>query len=80
MEKSISRLRPNRPASHPVSGVQIAAATMYDVSTQVIWSAEAETLPCMCGKATLAMVESSEFITVAAITAPVMKRRVVASG
>ena len=28
IENSISRLRPNRPASQPVSGVQIAAATM----------------------------------------------------
>jgi len=80
IEICISRLRPIRPASQPVSGVMIAAATMYEVSTQVIWSAEAETLPCMCGSATLAMVASSEFITVAAITEPVMNRRVVGSG
>ena len=31
-------LMPNRPASHPVSGIVIAAATMYEVRTQAIWS------------------------------------------
>jgi len=41
------RLRPNRAASQPVGGVMIAAATMYEVSTQLIWSWLAETLPCM---------------------------------
>ena len=30
------RLRPNRPARKPVGGVMIAAATMYEVSTQLI--------------------------------------------
>ena len=34
----------------------------------MIWSAEADTLPWMWGKATLAMVVSSAFITVAVIT------------
>src|ERR1700758_958777 len=37
----------------------IAAATMYEVSTQVIWSCVADRLPCMRGSATLAMVLSS---------------------
>ena len=46
----------------------VAAATMYDVSTQVIWSCEAERLPCMCGKATLAIVVSSAWMMVASIT------------
>jgi len=42
-----TRLRPNRAASQPVGGVMIAAATMYEVSTQLIWSSVAERLPCM---------------------------------
>ena len=41
------RLRPNRPARKPVGGVMIAAATIYEVSTQSIWSWLAETLPCI---------------------------------
>jgi len=36
METRKSGLRPNRSASQPVNGVRIAAATMYEVSTQVI--------------------------------------------
>jgi len=46
----------------------------------VISSCEAETLPWMCGSATLAMVLSRAFMIVAAITEKVMNRRVVASG
>jgi hypothetical protein len=38
-------LIPSRPAIQPVSGIVIAAATMYEVSTQAIWSCEAERLP-----------------------------------
>ncbi len=41
------RLSPNRPARKPVGGVMIAAATIYEVSTQSIWSWLAETLPCI---------------------------------
>jgi hypothetical protein len=33
----------------------------------VIWSCEADTLPWMCGRATLAMVVSSEFMIVASM-------------
>ena len=73
-------MRPKRPASQPDSGVKMAAETMYEVSTQVISSCEAETLPWICGKATLAMVESSAFMIVAAITEKVMNQRVVVSG
>ena len=46
----------------------------------MISSPEAETLPWICGSATLAIVLSSEFITVAAITEAVMKRRDIGSG
>ncbi len=50
------RLRPRRAASQPVGGVAIAVATMLKVSTQAIWSIEAERSPCIWGRATLAMV------------------------
>ena len=51
-----TRLRPKRAASQPVGGVAIAVATMLKVRTHAIWSIEAERSPCICGKATLAMV------------------------
>ena len=60
-------LMPNRPASQPVSGVMIAAATMYDVTTQAIWSCAHEKLPCMCGSATLAIVVSTPCMNVASM-------------
>ena len=41
----------------------------------MIWSGEAEMLPWMCGRATLAIVVSSEFITVASIKAMVIGTR-----
>ncbi len=45
----------------------------------MIWSTEAFRLPCICGRATLAMVVSSEFITVANIKATVMGTRLATS-
>ena len=59
--------RPKRSHSQPVSGVAMAAATMKEVSTQVIWSCEADRLPCMCGRATLAIVPSSAWMMVASM-------------
>ncbi len=56
-------LIPNRLASHPVSGVMIAQATIYDVTTQAIWSWAQEKLPCICGSATLAIVVSTPCTT-----------------
>ncbi len=53
---SSRRLRPSRPASQPVGGVAIAVATMLKVRTQAIWSIEAERSPCICGRATFAIV------------------------
>ncbi|HEX3448416.1 MAG TPA: hypothetical protein VHS97_09190 [Isosphaeraceae bacterium] len=35
-------MRPIRPASQPLSGIMMADAMMYDVSTQAIWSWVAE--------------------------------------
>jgi hypothetical protein len=45
----------------------MAEATMYEVSTQVIWSCDACRLPCMCGSATLAIVVSSACMMVASM-------------
>ena len=53
---SSRRLRPSRAASQPVGGVAIAVATMLKVSTHAIWSMLADRSPCICGRATLAMV------------------------
>ncbi len=75
IEMASRRLTLSRSDSQPVSGVAIAAATMYEVSTQVISSCDADRLPCMCGSATLAMVLSSVWIRVAAMIAMVIMGR-----
>src|SRR6202795_317262 len=56
---------PKRSTIQPVRGVAMAAATMYAVNTQAIWSCEADSVPCICGRATLAMVLSSVCMIVA---------------
>src|SRR6185437_5763946 len=75
MENRNTCFIPKRSVSHPDSGVAMPAATMYEVSTQVIWSWEAERLPCMCGSATLAIVPSIAWITVASMIDTVIMRR-----
>src|SRR5215472_15562668 len=70
-----THLMPSRPASQPVSGVMIAAATMYDVTTQAIWSCEHEKLPWMCGSATLAIVVSPPCMMVAQVIDAVIATR-----
>src|SRR3974390_2003710 len=72
-----THLMPNRPASQPVSGVMIAAATMYDVTTQAIWSCEHEKLPCICGSATLAIVVSTPCMIVAQVIDAVIAVRLI---
>ncbi len=67
METRNRRFSPKRSESQPVIGVAMAAATMNDVSTQVIWSWLAFSEPCMCGRATLAMVPSMAWMTVASM-------------
>src|SRR3569623_3479176 len=53
----------------------IAAATMYEFSTPWIWSALAETLPCIYGRATFAIVVSSAcMITARMMQAVIMPR------
>src|SRR3954452_8705546 len=59
------RLRPNRLATQPTGAVMMAAATMYEVNTQLIWSCDADSVPCMYGSATLAIVVSSACMMVA---------------
>ena len=68
-------LMPKRPASQPVSGVMIAAATMYEVTTQATWSCEADKLPWMCGSATLAIVVSTPCMIVAQVIEAVIAAR-----
>lgn len=62
-----SRFRPSRSAIHPVSAVTIAAATIYEVSTQLIVSAEAPRSACIDGSATFAIVVSSTCMIVASM-------------
>src|SRR6202030_1870178 len=66
---------PKCPASQPVSGIMIAAATMYEVSTQAAWSWATDRLPWMCGSATLAIVLSTPCIIVASMIDAVIAAR-----
>jgi hypothetical protein len=66
---------PKRPASQPVSGMVIAAATMYEVSTQAIWSWAADRLPWIWGSATLAIVLSTPCMIVASMIETVIAPR-----
>src|SRR3984957_20445933 len=77
IEITSKRLSLSRSESHPVSGVAMAAAMMYDVNTHVISSCDADKLPCMCGSATLAMVLSSVWMTVASMIAIVSMGRLI---
>ena len=56
----ISRIlrSPYRRVKKPVSGIIMADATIYEVSTHVIWSVFASGAGIMCGRATLMMVLS----------------------
>src|SRR5271156_5472124 len=74
-EEKNTHLMPSRPASQPVSGVMIAAATMYEVTTQAIWSCEQLRLPWMCGSATLAIVVSTPCMIVAQVIDAVIAAR-----
>ena len=62
-----SRFTLSRSDSQPVSGVAIAAATIYEVSTHVISSCDADSVPRMCGSATFAIVLSRVWISVASM-------------
>ncbi len=70
-----TRRRPMLPASQPLSGVMMAVATMYEVSTQDICSCVLESEPWICGGATFAMVVSSADMIDAPITDSVMSPR-----
>ena len=79
MAISSRRLRPITDASQPVAGVAIAAATMYEVRTQEIWSCVADSEPCMFGSATFAIVVSSACISVASMTDTTSRPRLATS-
>src|SRR5215475_1372721 len=64
-----NRLRPKRPASHPVIGRMMAFATRYDVSVQVASSVLAERFPAIWGNETFTTVVSSTSMKVLDITA-----------
>ena len=64
-----SRLRPSRSVSHPVIGRLMALATRNEVSTHVISSTPADSVPRMWSSATLAMVTSRITRNVAIIVA-----------
>src|SRR6185437_4901251 len=64
-----SRLRPKRPASHPVIGRMMALATRYEVSVHVASSMVADKLPAMCGSETFTTVVSNTSMKVLDITA-----------
>src|SRR5580704_12502072 len=68
MQVRKKRLRPKRPAIHPLMGSTIALDTRYEVSTQVDSSELAPRLPAICGSATLAMEVSSTSMNVASVT------------
>src|SRR5262249_42707709 len=68
-------LMPKRLASQPVSGVMIEAATMYEVTTQAIWSCEQDSEPWICGSATLAIVVSTPCMIVAQVIDAVIAAR-----
>src|SRR5580700_671168 len=72
MQTRKKRLRPNRPASHPLMGRTMALDTRYEVSTQVLSSLLAPKLPAMCGKATLAMLVSRTSMNAAIATTTAM--------
>src|ERR1039458_1278432 len=58
-----------RSVKKPVSGMKMAEAIRYEVSTQLMLSGVASSCPAMLGSATLMMVVSSTCMMVAAITA-----------
>src|SRR5437667_1080050 len=66
---SNNRLRPKRPASHPVMGRTMAFATRYEVSVQVASLVLEERLPAMCGRDTFTTVVSSTSMKVLDMTA-----------
>src|SRR5579863_191972 len=68
MHSTKNRLRPNKPASHPLMGRTMAFDTRYEVSTHVLSSLLAPRSPAMCGSATLAMLVSSTSMNAASAT------------
>ena len=53
-----------------MSGVATAVATRLAVSTQAIWSCDADSAPCICGSDTFAMVTVIAYRKVTAVQVP----------
>src|SRR5436309_14987703 len=58
VQRRKKRLRPRRPASHPVAGITTALAARYDVMTHETSSSPADSEPCRCGRMTLVTLVS----------------------
>src|SRR5262245_54486152 len=67
-----TRLRPNSPTSQPVAGITTALAARYDVITHDASSRPAESVPCRCGRITLATLVSRICMKATTMTVAVM--------
>src|SRR5262245_42314254 len=67
-----TRLRPNRPTSHPVAGITTALAARYEVITHETSSSPADSVPCRCGRITLATLVSRICMKATTMTVKVM--------
>src|SRR6185503_12140122 len=67
-----NRVRPRRPASHPVAGITTALAARYDVMTQETSSNPAEREPWRCGSTTFVTLVSRICMNATIITENVM--------
>src|SRR3546814_8541944 len=72
--------RENRAASQPVIGVAIAVAMMLKVTNSAIWSVVAESVPCICGSDTFAMVTVIAYSVVTSVSVVRIIARVNAEG
>ena len=67
-----TRLRPNSPTNQPVAGITTALAARYEVITHEASSSPADSVPCRCGRMTLATLVSRICMKATTITVSVM--------
>src|SRR5262245_26455351 len=67
-----NRFLPRRLASHPVAGITTALAARYEVITQEASSSPADSVPCRCGRITLATLVSRICMKATTMTVKVM--------
>src|SRR5436309_4627278 len=72
VQRRKKRLRPRRPASHPVAGITTALAARYDVMTHETSSSPADSEPCRCGRMTLVTLVSRICMKATTLTVKVM--------